>query len=276
MTVPKSKMLKSNYMKKENFLKIFVAFTYLAMIIVNALANIIPINGNNTGQVSNSYPNLFAPSALTFSIWGVIYFFLAAYTLYQFGFFQKDKGKKHFLLFAEIGTYFALTSLANIFWIFSWHYHFIAFSLLFMLIILFYLIKIGSLINQQKFSLKEKFFIKAPFSLYFGWITVATIANVTTYLVSLNWNAWGISPAIWTVIILIVGALIGLFRTLFDKNILYGLVFVWAYFGIWLKHTSATGFGGQYPSIINTLIVLLVLFLISLASLVFKKFKKKS
>ncbi len=79
-------------MKKETFLQLSVAFTYLAMIIVNALANILPINDNNTGAVSNFYSNLFAPAPLTFSIWGVIYFLLAAYTLYQFGLFQKDKG----------------------------------------------------------------------------------------------------------------------------------------------------------------------------------------
>lgn len=261
-------------MKKENFLKIFVAFTYLAMIVVNALSNILPINGNNTGQVSNLYSNLFAPASLTFSIWGLIYFLLAAYTLYQFGFFQKDKGKKNASLFSELGNYFAVTSLANLFWIFSWHYHLISFSLLFMLVILFYLIKINSILRQKNLSLKENFFIKAPFSIYFGWITVATIANVTTLLVSLNWNGWGISPAIWTVIILIIGALIGLFRTLADKNIFYGLVFIWAYFGIWFKHTSANGFSGQYPAVINTLIVLEVLFLISLASLIFKKNKK--
>lgn len=261
-------------MKKDNFLKIFVAFTYLAMIVVNALSNILPINGNNTGQVSNSYSNLFAPAALTFSIWGVIYFLLAAYTLYQFGLFQKDGGEKNASLFAQVGSYFAVTSLANILWIFSWHYHLIALSLIFMLVILFYLIKINSILRKEKLTTKENFFIKAPFSVYFAWITVATIANVTTLLVSLNWNGWGISPAIWTIIILIIGAIIGLFRTLADKNIFYGLVFIWAYFGIWFKHTSANGFSGQYPAVINTLIVLEVLFLISLASLIFKKNKK--
>ncbi len=261
-------------MKKGTFLKIFVAFSYLAMILVNALANIIPINGNNTGQISNSYPNLFAPASLTFSIWGVIYFLLAAYTLYQFGLFQKDKGQKNASLFSEVGNYFAVTSVANILWIFSWHYHLISFSLLFMLVILFYLIKINSILRQKKLSLKENFFIKAPFSVYFGWITVATIANVTTLLVSLNWTGWGIAPAIWTIIILIVGALIGLLWTLTDKNIFYGLVLVWAYFGIWFKHTSVTGFNSQYPAVINILIVLEVLFFISLASLILKRNKK--
>ena len=102
---------------KNIFLKIFVFITYLAMVVINSLANIIPINNVNTGQVSDSYPNLFAPAGLTFSIWGLIYLLLAAYTLYQFGFFQKDKGLSNNKLFKKIGIYFSITSTLNIFWI---------------------------------------------------------------------------------------------------------------------------------------------------------------
>lgn len=258
-------------MKNLKFLKIFVAITYLGMIIINALANILPINGNNTGVVSDSYANLFAPAGLTFSIWGVIYFLLAGYTLYQFGLFQKDKGKANNKLFEKIGTYFYITSLANIVWIFSWHYHLIGLSLVLMLVILFYLIKIADVLNRQKFSNKEVFFIKAPFSIYFGWVTVATIANIVTYLVSVNWNGWGLSESTWMVLVLLVGTLIGIWRTLKDKNIFYGLVFLWAYFGIWIKHTSVAYFNGQYPSVINTVIVCLVLFLITNISILSKK-----
>lgn len=242
---------------------VFVAVTYIAMIVVNALANIIPINGNTTGDVSNSYPNLFAPAALTFSIWGVIYFLLAGYIFYQFGFFQKDKGKNNKELITKINPFFIKTSVANIFWIFSWHYHFIGLSLFFMLVILFYLIKIGNILRVKKFSQKESFFIRAPFSVYFGWITVATIANVTTFLVSSKWNGFGLSNQTWMIIILLVGAAIGILRTLKDRNIFYGLVLLWAYFGIWIKHTSTSYFNGQYPAIINTVLICLVVFLVT-------------
>ena len=261
-------------MKNSIFLKISVAVTYLAMITVNSLANIIPINSLNTGQISDSYPNLFAPTGLTFSIWGLIYFLLAAYTLFQFGLFQKDKGNKNQSLFQKIGLYFSLSSIANIFWIFAWHYQIISLSLVLMLVILFFLIKIANLLRQQSFSPKEAFFIKAPFSVYFGWITVATIANVTTFLVSLNWNGFGLSPQIWMIIILLVGAGIGILRTLYDKNIFYGLVLIWAYFGIWLKHTSPLEFNFQYPLVINTVIFCLILFVITNSLVLFKKTNK--
>jgi hypothetical protein len=262
-------------MKNNLFLKISVAVTYLAMITVNSLANILPINNLNTGQVSDSYPNLFAPTGLTFSIWGLIYFLLAAYTLYQFGLFQKDKGQKNQPLFQKIGLYFSLSSVANIFWIFAWHYQIIALSLVLMLVILFCLIKIANLLRQQSFSAKETFFIKAPFSVYFGWITVATIANVTTFLVSQNWNGFYILPQTWTIIILLVGAAIGIIRTVYDRNIFYGLVPVWAYFGIWLKHTSPLEFNYQYHLIIKTVIICLVLLIATNIFVFFKKYLKK-
>lgn len=255
---------------KNLFLKIFVAISYLLMIAVNALANILPINGNNTGEVSNAYPNLFAPAAITFSIWGLIYLLLAAYTLYQFGLFQKDNGRGKAKLFKEIGIYFSITSVANILWIFSWHYRLIGLSLLLMLVILFYLIKIADLLRKQKLSSKETFFIKAPFSIYFGWITVATIANVTALLVSLNWNGFGLSDQLWMMLILLIGAAIGIARTIKDKNIFYGAVLIWAYFGILVKHTTIDGFNSQYPMVIGTVGVCLIAFLLVNSLVLFK------
>ncbi len=258
---------------KNLFLKIFVLISYLLMIAVNALANILPINGNNTGEVSNAYPNLFAPAAITFSIWGLIYALLAAYTLYQFGLFQKDHGKSRTTLFKKVGIYFSLTSVANILWIFSWHYRLISLSLLLMLVILFYLIKIADLLQKQKLSNKEIFFIKAPFSIYFVWITVATIANVTTFLVSLDWNGFGLSDQFWTILVLLAGAAIGIIRTIKDKNIFYGAVLIWAYLGILIKHTSVDGFNSQYPMIIGAIGVCLVTFLVTNGLVLFKKSK---
>lgn len=259
-------------MKNKNlFLKFFVAITYLGMIIINSLANILPINAVNTGQVSDSYPNLFAPAGLTFSIWGLIYLLLAGYTLYQFGLFQKDKGASKNKLFKKIGIYFSITSIINMFWIFAWHYNFISISVLLIVTILFFLIKIANILNKEKFSLKEKLFIKTPFSVYFGWITVAVIANIATFLVSINWNAFGISEQIWTILILLIGAIIGILRILKDKNIPYGLVLIWAYLGILIKHTSPDKFANQYLNIITTLIICIVLFSVTELSILFNK-----
>lgn len=243
--------------------KAIVAVTFLAMIAVNALGNILPINGQNTGEISDAYPNLFAPAGYTFSIWGLIYLLLGAYTLYQLGLFHGGQRTVKSSLLYRTGFYFSISSVANAAWIFSWHYRLIPVSMLLMVVILVCLIIINQGFNHQLFTGREQFFIRLPFSVYFGWITVATIANATTLLVSLNWDGFGLSDQTWTVIMLAVGMLIGIATLLKNRDIAYGLVLVWAYGGILQKHMSAAGFGGQYPAVMLTAAVCIALFLIS-------------
>lgn len=254
-----------------NSIAIIAAVTYLIMIITNALANTLPINGVNTGEVSDSYLNLFAPAPVTFAIWGLIYLLLAFYTLYQFGLFHGNESVNSELI-NNIGILFTISSLANAIWIFSWHYFMIPLSVLLMVIILVCLILINQMINQENLSTRQKFFIRLPFSVYFGWITVATIANITTFLVGIGWNGFGISKVTWTVIILFVGMLIGFITMLRLNNIAYGLVLIWAYIGIYIKHTSAAGFGGQYQSVTTAVLICLAFFVIGEAYLL-KQFK---
>lgn len=246
------------------------------MVVVNVLANALPINGVTTAQVSDSYPNLFAPAGITFSIWGLIYLLLAGYTLYQLGLFQPDRGKSKSRLFEKVGLYFGLSSVANILWIFSWQYNLIGISVVLMLVILFCLIKIADLLRVQTFSKQENFFFKLPFSVYFGWITVATIANITVLLVSIGWQGFGISDQIWMTLILLIGAAIGILRTLKDKSVAYALVLVWAYLGILLKHVAATGFNSQYTEVIVTASMCIALFLGVIGLMLFRRISGKS
>ncbi|PKM94680.1 MAG: lantibiotic ABC transporter permease [Firmicutes bacterium HGW-Firmicutes-1] len=255
--------------KTSLFIKVFVSITFLAMILVNALANSIPINGIGTGQVSDYYKNLFAPAGITFAIWGLIYLLLAGYTLYQLGVFQ---GSNKSDLLNRVGVCFSISSIANAVWIFSWHYQVIAVSMVLMIIILGCLIFINKEINKAELISREKFFVRLPFSVYFGWITVATIANVTTLLVSIGWDGFGLPEQTWTVMILLVGAAIGIATTLRNKDMAYGLVIIWAYAGILLKHLSESGFSKQYPTVIMTSIICLVLFfMVEVYVLIFNK-----
>ncbi len=243
--------------------KIVTVITFLAMIIVNALANILPINGLETGQVSDSYPNLFAPAGLTFAIWGVIYLLLLGYTLYQIGLFQKDQSASTTSLLNRVNVLFSLSSIANAAWIFAWHYRSIPLSMLLMVVLLVCLMLINQATHSVQLSGREKAFIRLPFSVYFGWITVATIANATTVLVDAGWNGWGMSEPLWAVIIIAVGLLIGVATMLRKRDIAYGLVLIWAYVGILIKHVSAGGFAGQYLAVIITVTVCLVLLVLA-------------
>ena len=250
------------------FLKIFIVISYLAMVVVNALANILPLNGIGTGAISDSYPNLFAPTGFTFSIWGLIYLLLALHVLYQLGLFRSRTKTDNVLLW-RVGIIFSISSLVNIAWIFSWHYKLIPLSMVLMLLLLICLISLAMILRKQKLDMRERFFVKLPFSVYFGWITVATIANATTLLVSLGWDGFGLSPSLWTIIMLTVGALIGIATTLRFKDIAYGLVLVWAYAGILYKHVSTQGFANQYSDVVTTVIVCLVVLVIVLIYICF-------
>lgn len=255
-----------NQAKSSPMIRITVAVTFMLMIIVNALANILPINGRGTGEVSDAYENLFAPAGITFSIWGVIYLLLAAYTLYQFGLFHdpiRVASAVSPALLDKVGTLFTISSLANVAWIFSWHYDMIPLSVLFMLIILACLILISLDLRKTPLTAREALFVRVPFSVYFGWITVATIANITTLLVYLDWNGFGLPETVWTIVVLAAGILIGVATMVRNRDIAYGLVLIWAYFGIWTKHTSADGFAGQYPIVIYAALAGIAIFVIA-------------
>lgn len=248
-------------------MKILVAITYVLMIVANVLANALPINGITTGEMSDKYSNLFAPAGFTFSIWGLIYLLLAGYVLYQFGIFTKGEFTRREEMIKKINPLFMATSIINFFWIFSWHYDYIAVSVVLMIALVVLLIKIAKTVNIYNLNKRDNFFIKLPFSVYFGWITVATIANITVLLVSLEWNGFGLSEQFWTVLILFVGAAIGLRTGLEFKNSAYLLVLIWAYFGILAKHVSFLGFNGVYTGVIYSVIICIVLYLIALLGL---------
>ena len=266
--------MRNNFVR--NSVKVSVVITFVLMIVVNGLANILPINGISTGAVSDSYPNLFAPAGITFTIWGIIYLLLGAYTIYQLGYFQDQVLEKKGKLLEKVGIIFSLSSLANTAWVFAWHYMNIPLSMLLMAVILGSLMYINRLIIKAELDRKEKIFISLPFSVYFGWITVATIANATIFLVSQGWDGFGLSDTFWTVIILLVGLLIACVTILRNWDYAYGLVIIWAYLGILIKHTAIDGFNYSYFSVINILVFsVFVLVLVELYILFGKKLRIK-
>lgn len=248
------------------------SMTFIVMVVTNALANILPINGMTTGAVSDAYPNLFAPAALTFAIWGVIYTGLFMFIIYQSGIIKQSRQRLAHTL-EVIGPYFWISSLANTLWIFAWHYEWMGLSLILMIVILVSLILINVRLFDTKMNTLETWTVRVPFSIYFGWITVATIANVTVFLVSINWNGFGLSDEFWTIGAIIAGVVISMTTAWRLKNIVYSLVIIWAYFGIWVKHTSANGFNSEYPAIINTVIGSIVVVCIMIGFIVINKKK---
>jgi hypothetical protein len=212
---------------------------FLGTVIVNWMANALPINNRTTGELSDLYPNLFVPAGLTFSIWGLIYALLAIFVIYQLiPSVRRDAQRTAFI--QRIGPLFFVSCLANIGWIFAWHYENVSLSLLLMLILLGCLIAIYLRLNIGKTEAmkSEKYLVHLPFSVYLGWITIATLANVTALLVDISWNMFGLGEQFWAVAVIIVGIAVALSVVLTRKDIYYCLVVDWALLGILLKRLS--------------------------------------
>ena len=214
---------------------------FLGTVVVNALAVILPINDKTTEYLSDQYPNLFVPEGLTFAIWGLIYVLLGIFVIYPLvPRVRRDPQKVEFV--RRIGPLFFISCLANIGWIFAWHYQILPLSLVFMLILLGCLLAIYLTlkVGRSEATKAERYLVHLPFSVYLGWITIATIANATALLVNINWNAWGLGEQFWAVAVIIVGIAIALSVLFTRKDIFYCLVVDWALLGILLKRLSVT------------------------------------
>ncbi|MBU3749210.1 MAG: tryptophan-rich sensory protein [Mycobacterium sp.] len=245
-------------------IKILVVATYLVMIAANGAANGLPLNGRSTGDVSDAYPNLFTPAGITFSIWGVIYLLLGAHVLYQLGLFRdRPDTAADTALLNRVGVLFALSSLTNTAWIFAWHYDLIPLSAVLLITILVLLGLIVTIVRRANPTGRQRWFIGIPFSVYFGWSTVAVVANISVLLVYWRWDGFGIADSTWAVAIILVAMVIGTVTMLRNRDVAYGLVLVWAFAGILLRQTSADGLGGRYPAIIAAVVVSLLVYLIA-------------
>jgi hypothetical protein len=193
---------------------------------MNYLANALPLNGKTTGQISDNLSNLFAPAGLTFAIWGVIYLLLAIFCVLQFTPYARN-------ISINMGWVFALSCIFNAAWLVAWHYERLPLSVLIMLGLLMCLVFINIQIKDQPNGL-----VKAAFGIYLGWICIATIANVTAMLVSLDWNGFGISPVVWTIVMIAAGTLIVSLTMLKLNNPYIGVVVVWAFIGIVIKRQA--------------------------------------
>jgi hypothetical protein len=219
---------------------------FVAVVAVNMLAVTLPLGGKTTRQLSDQYPNLFVPSGITFSIWGLIYILLAIYVVY--GLIRAVKKSDRQSDFADrIGVFFIVTCVANIGWIFSWHYELLPLSLVLMIVLLLSLIAIYRRLNVGRSTAPapEKYLVHLPMSVYLGWISIATIANVTALLVAYKWNGFGIGEEFWTVLVMAVGAALALIALFSRRDVFYAAVAVWAFVGILIKRTSESGAPAQ-------------------------------
>ena len=222
-------------MNKTLIYRLVTIVTTVLTITVNVLANALPINGQGTGEISDRFAIYFVPEGYVFSIWGIIYLGLIAFVIYQLLPRQKESR-----LIEKVSPAFWVANLANTVWIFLWHYEYFPLTLVAMLTLLASLLYVYVQISGYgELTSGQKWFVKLPFSIYLGWISVATVANVTQVLFYADWSGWGVSPEVWTVIMLVVAAVLGLAMRWREKDMAYVLVLVWALVGIAQKQAAS-------------------------------------
>ena len=205
-------------------------------LVVNYLANALPIGGYNTGQLSDMYPTLFTPAGFTFAIWGIIYLMQVVFTTYlAWGIYTSDEESEKII--KNVGFWYILLSIANMAWIFLWHHQLIGIALIVMICMWLLLFKLYTIVDQDwiEDNVNTTFSIQIPISIYLGWISVALIANTAVFLTSIGWNGFGISPIIWTMIILGVVGLVGMFMLYREGDTPFVVILMWALWGIFSK-----------------------------------------
>lgn len=235
---------------------------FVFMLVMNVLATSLPLNGQATNEISDRYDTLFAPIGFTFAIWGVIYLLLGVYTVVQL---VADSA-----VIRAITPWYTASSVLNGAWIVAWHYELLWLAAVIIAALLGTLVRINAHTTAERTTLGSTVAIRIPFAVYFGWVTVATVANISALLVQagLGEGFW-LSAETWTIVIVVVAVVIGSTTALVNSSPSYALVLVWAFWGILSRHLAPTEWNQAYPGVILAVQILLpVLAVVTVVALV--------
>ena len=222
-------------------MRVLVAISVFATLVVNGLANTLPINGQTTGDISDRFQVYFTPAGYVFAIWGLIYLGLVAFAVYQALPSQQENPR-----LGRSRGWLALSGAANIVWLLLWHYERFPLTMVAMLALLGLLILtyVGLEIGRVPVARAERWLVQVPISLYLGWISVATIANASVVLTDLGWSGWGISPQSWTLVMIAAALAIGWAMAIRRGDLAFSLVLVWAFAGIAIRNSGVSVVAG--------------------------------
>jgi len=242
--------------------------SFLLMIVVNILAETFALNGTTTGGVSDAFPTLFTPAGYTFAIWGLIYLLLLLHVLYSVSAIRVGESAISTADANYIERLFSVSSIANAAWIICWHFFVIPITVVLTFVMLACIALVNVRLHRLELGNGDRVFAMLPFSVYFGWLTVAAIANVCVLFVS-----WGFTgapfPDIWAIAVLLVGSAIASATALHHGDAAYIIVIIWAYVGIFVRHASADGYAFGYIDVAVTT-ALCIATMVAVAAVVLK------
>lgn len=202
-----------------------------ATLVVNGLAVMLPLFGKSTAELSDAYPTLFTPAGYVFSIWGLIYLLLIIYAVWRV--LPENQNRVEL---QKLDPWFWLAAVMNCTWIFLWHGEILWATVIVMVVLLVSLLVLYQLTRNAAFASKKDFWlVQVPISVYTGWISVATIANISVYLYDIRWDGFGIAAAVWAMIMIYVAGVLAAAQTTLHKDVVYAGVILWAVIGILVK-----------------------------------------
>jgi len=204
-----------------------MAVSLVFMIVMNILAVMLPLNGISTAKISDQFPVYFVPSGYVFSIWGVIYI------TQIFALFKLFKNSKQYNeLINKVFLIYFISNVANGMWLVTWHYGSFYIGVFIMILLLLTLIYIYLQIKKLFPTNKS---LTVAFGIYLGWISVATIANITDVLYLLRFTGFGIPEQIWSAVLILIASILGFLMIKLNKEYAYACVIIWATIGIAVK-----------------------------------------
>lgn len=232
----------------------------LAVFGVNIVANLLPFNNTTTEEVSDRFPSLMTPSGYTFMIWGLIYALLLVFSIYQLReAFRRSKIEG--TVVEQVGPFFAISCLLNMAWVWFWHQEELLISmiliglLLITLIIIYIRLGVG-VYHPTKTVL---FRVDLPFSVYLGWVSLATIANVSSYLNSGVWDGFGLPPEWWAALMVGIAGIISLIVIGKRNDVFFGMTICWAIVGIYINTSGLTIDQSLFPLVMISVVAILII-----------------
>lgn len=239
--------------------RLLVILSFFSCIIVHMLSPSLPVFSLSTGQVSAYYPNYFTPADYSFYIWTAIFFLMAAFTVYQY--------KMPDIILSNVSLTlvricFIVYGVFNVIWLLSWYFYFIAFSAMTLFLITVFLGYICRVIYKSDLSTKDRLFIKIPFSVLYGWMGMTTVMNIVILMESIRWKNCIIPHFLWVLIWFVAVAIAAAIQIFMNKDMAYGLTFIWGYIGILVRH-SLNGAENQIQYAIPVLIGCIIILTLS-------------
>ena len=239
--------------------------SFLFVIFMNYIANALPLNGVSQRDISAGYDNYITPAGYVFSIWGIIYLGLTVYIVIQ----ALPKWMNRTIV-RSLDLPFILSCLCNILWIVSWHYFYLTTSVVLMLGLLLSLIGVYRCFKQEK-QIENSFFgvVQTTFSIYLGWVGLATVLNLSIWLNSLNLNTNILSSEYCAILLLGIVCFIYLYVAFTKREITLLSVLAWASLGIGIKN--------QFNNIIYMASLLIfITCLMSICTILFLRYRSPS